>query len=573
MRTIVLLLLGLAAVLPVPTPSWAISLPLTMECEGRVLYVMAGENALHTRPSFWARAEDLDPGLQVCVTATRRRFLGEWYRVVTEHGVQGWIRASRLGTQQAYLASLPTSTPPPAQATSTPVQATSTPAQTPIPAQATPTPVQAAPPPAPTATPQVDSTSSDAGAADSCTDAWGTSSTGYRIRSGPGTSFAPTGQLVLRGEKVCLLAETGDWVHLRKKDGATGYTHRDGITYQPPADPSASVPPAESEPPALATEASTYHTRLAALAVAPHTHLDTYDRDDWGGSWSDADRDCQNTRHEVLQLESQGSVTFTNTRRCNVATGLWTGPWSGETFTRASDLDIDHHVPLKNAHISGGATWSPAQKRAYYNDMALEPALQAMKNSLNRTKGASGPETWKPPLPSTWCRYARDWVDVKTKYSLSITQAEKSALHSMLDTCGNAAVLPTAVRAVVVAPTLTPTPLPAPLPTSVTAPGGNVALMSCQVREEIVTFTNTSSQAVDLTGYVIHDEGAKFTYTFAAGFVIAPGATWKLISGPDGVADASRNELLFANRAIWNNSGDTAYLKQGNTLIDSLVCQ
>ena len=45
-----------------------------------------------------------------------------------------------------------------------------------------------------------------------------------------------------------------------------------------------------------------------------------YDRDDWN-HWTDADRDCQNTRHEVLIEESLVEVTFKSADGCQVATG------------------------------------------------------------------------------------------------------------------------------------------------------------------------------------------------------------------------------------------------------------
>lgn len=39
----------------------------------------------------------------------------------------------------------------------------------------------------------------------------------------------------------------------------------------------------------------------------------TYNRNDWGASWADADKDCQNTRQEVLIQESLIPVTLDST--------------------------------------------------------------------------------------------------------------------------------------------------------------------------------------------------------------------------------------------------------------------
>ncbi len=298
-----------------------------------------------------------------------------------------------------------------------------------------------------------------------------------------------------------------------------------------------------------------YQGLLQALTVAAHTQESTYDRDDWD-HWIDADGDCQNARHEVLIEESRSTVTFTNSNQCTVATGQWIGPWGGGTFTEASDVDVDHHVPLKNAHMSGGAAWSAERKRTYANDLALAPALQAMEDGLNQSKGAKGPEGWKPPLAGTWCQYARDWIDVKTKWALTVTQGEKAALGTMLGSCSGPA------------PTPVPTPVPVPAPQV-----GDVDLVSCDASAEIVTFRNTTSQSLDLTGFSIHDEGPNRTYNFTSGFVMAAGETWTLVSGSGATESLPDKRLLFTTGNVWNNAGDTAYLKHGSTQHDSVACQ
>ena len=172
---------------------------------------------------------------------------------------------------------------------------------------------------------------------------------------------------------------------------------------------------------------------LSQLPVGNRSHHNTYDRDEWD-HWVDDDRDCENARAEVLIAESRQAVTY-RSNGCTVDTGLWVGPWGGRTFTQASRMDIDHHVPLYNAHISGGHAWSRGRKRAFANDLSLASALQATESGVNRAKGAGAPDEWRPPVQASWCRYARDWIEVKHKYDLLVTQAEKSTLSSMLDTC------------------------------------------------------------------------------------------------------------------------------------------
>ena len=57
---------------------------------------------------------------------------------------------------------------------------------------------------------------------------------------------------------------------------------------------------------------------LRIAEVSPD--LPSYDRDDWK-HWVDEDKDCQNTRHEVLIEESLAKVAFKTDRKCQVANG------------------------------------------------------------------------------------------------------------------------------------------------------------------------------------------------------------------------------------------------------------
>ena len=173
--------------------------------------------------------------------------------------------------------------------------------------------------------------------------------------------------------------------------------------------------------------------QLLRIAEVP-PDLPSYDRDDWK-HWVDEDKDCQNTRHEVLIEESLAKVAFKTDRKCQVATGEWFDPYTGETVTDATRLDIDHMIPLKNAHNSGGWAWDKSRKAAFANEMSYADHLVAVTASANRKKGARGPEEWKPTNRGYWCDYAIDWVQIKTDWDLSATKAEWGALEEMLETC------------------------------------------------------------------------------------------------------------------------------------------
>ena len=178
-------------------------------------------------------------------------------------------------------------------------------------------------------------------------------------------------------------------------------------------------------------------TALESLENAERGSAIEYDRRDWR-HWTDSDGDCQNTRAEVLILESSESVSFATGERCWVTGGEWVGPWSGEAFSDASDVDIDHHVPLGHAHISGGWRWDVDRKRAYANDLTNLNSLQATSASVNRSKGKKPPDEWRPENPDGWCRYAADWISVKEQWELTVTDVEARALADMLETCDDA---------------------------------------------------------------------------------------------------------------------------------------
>ena len=196
--------------------------------------------------------------------------------------------------------------------------------------------------------------------------------------------------------------------------------------------------PSTTDPPAV--HSTQILEELRALLdsleiVQPRDSLPSYDRSSWG-SWRDDDSDCQNSREETLISEAIGEIVFQDDiRQCKVSAGQWKTPFSGELITDPRKLDVDHMVPLKNAHISGAWRWAEDTRRAYYNDLSYANHLVAVTSSANRSKGAHGPESWKPQDRSYWCQYATDWVVIKLDWGLTANRVEWAALYSMLLTC------------------------------------------------------------------------------------------------------------------------------------------
>ena len=176
---------------------------------------------------------------------------------------------------------------------------------------------------------------------------------------------------------------------------------------------------------------------IAPLMVSNASAPVDYDRDDWGSSWADSDGDCMSARHEVLFAESLDTPVL-NYSGCQVTGGRWFAAFTGIFVENPSGLDIDHFVPLANAHASGGWAWSAATKHDYYNDLSDPQHLIAVTASANRSKGSRGPDQWTPPDISYSCQYADTWTDIKIRWGLTVTDSELSALRTMLGTCAQA---------------------------------------------------------------------------------------------------------------------------------------
>ncbi len=156
-----------------------------------------------------------------------------------------------------------------------------------------------------------------------------------------------------------------------------------------------------------------------------------YNRKDWP-HWIDADGDCQNTRQELLIATSRKPVQFKDSRHCIVISGEWYGVYTGKTFTKASDVDIDHIVPLAHAHRHGADKWTKAQRRAFANDFEN---LLVVDDTVNQSKSDQAPHEWLPPLKSYWCEYGKRWNYIKNKYHLWYERQERITLNKLAETC------------------------------------------------------------------------------------------------------------------------------------------
>ena len=111
------------------------------------------------------------------------------------------------------------------------------------------------------------------------------------------------------------------------------------------------------------------------------------------------------------------------------------GYYSGQT---CEAIDIDHVVSLADAHESGAALWSDAEKAVFANDRTNHVAACA---SINRSKGSSTPSDFLRKSNDgsgvefsfiDFCGYVARYVSVKEAYQLSLESND----DELLESCG-----------------------------------------------------------------------------------------------------------------------------------------
>ena len=176
--------------------------------------------------------------------------------------------------------------------------------------------------------------------------------------------------------------------------------------------------------------------KLPVKGRAPKTG---YSRNQFGSQWTDTDRNGCDTRNDILKRDLSAVVFKERTRNCVVETGVLNDPYSGQTiaFQRGEKtsalIQIDHVVALSNAWQTGIFQSTVKVRTNFANDPLN---LMAVKGSLNSQKGDGDAATWLPPNKAFRCAYVSRQIQVKVKYGLWVTKAEKEAMVRVLQSPG-----------------------------------------------------------------------------------------------------------------------------------------
>ncbi|MFI6926806.1 HNH endonuclease family protein [Nonomuraea spiralis] len=178
--------------------------------------------------------------------------------------------------------------------------------------------------------------------------------------------------------------------------------------------------------------------KLNKLQVKGRAARTGFDRDEFGPAWSDVDHNGCDTRNDILKRDMKDETFKAGTHDCIVLSGTLDDPYSGKTisFKRGQDtstaVQIDHLVPLSDAWQKGAQQWSATKRKEFANDPLN---LLAVDGPLNGQKSDSDAATWLPPRKAYRCAYIARQIDVKSKYDVWVTAAEKTAMEGILKDC------------------------------------------------------------------------------------------------------------------------------------------
>lgn len=176
--------------------------------------------------------------------------------------------------------------------------------------------------------------------------------------------------------------------------------------------------------------------RLEVKGRAPKTG---YTRSEFGDGWASVGGcDMRN----IMLARGMKDIELA-TDNCLVLNGTMNDPYTATVIsfvrgsTTSSLVQIDHVVALSDAWQKGAQNLDADTRLRFANDSLN---LLAVDGPANQEKGDGDAATWLPPNKAFRCQYIARQVAVKSKYSLWVTEAEKSAMKRVLNGCGEQVV-------------------------------------------------------------------------------------------------------------------------------------
>lgn len=203
------------------------------------------------------------------------------------------------------------------------------------------------------------------------------------------------------------------------------------------------------------TEASKKVDSLPEVSKTKNDSKLEYDRPaQFGSAWQyDYDKSGCETRDDILKVSLEAAEMEDD---CKIAAGILRyDPYTGVTSQKMSAADLsslldgEHIVALEDVMLSGAVLWdtegTPKVEDKSVSDDPYERRKQIANDPLNvimvdagenRSKGSKDASDWLvPENPEYKCEYITRQVEVKAKYGLGVSKAEKKVMDKVLTGC------------------------------------------------------------------------------------------------------------------------------------------
>ena len=138
-------------------------------------------------------------------------------------------------------------------------------------------------------------------------------------------------------------------------------------------------------------------------------------------------------RYYVIELDSTGAHIPAGKSQ-SYMTGTLHNEYTGKTITLmhgpdTTAIQVDHVVALGDAWKTGACHWASGTRKSFAIDVAELRAVDTHDNEVKSDKDAA---QWLPPANRTW--YVETQINIKAKYGLGVTAAERTAMIRVLKT-------------------------------------------------------------------------------------------------------------------------------------------
>ncbi|GAB1642922.1 lamin tail domain-containing protein [Krasilnikovia sp. MM14-A1259] len=288
------------------------------------------------------------------------------------------------------------------------------------------------------------------------------------------------------------------------------------------------------------------------------------------------------SRTVTVEMKVVPTLTLTSTASGTVTADVAANPnqpWlpvevqrlSGATWTTLSG----GYTGLTGTFSADLLNQGPGTSQTYRAFIGADPENAVLANySPNQTITVAGAATPTPPAPTVTVTPPAPTTPVPTT-PVPTTTAPAPTTTAPAPTV---TVAPPAVTATPTEPAPTTQP-PAPKPPAPKPPAGpkagDVQFTRIQyhgpagLNNEWVRLTNKTSKTINLKGWSVRDASGN-TYTFTSSYSLGAGKNVYVHTGKGTNGKPNAGDRYWGKKAyVWNNGGDTAYLRFGTKTIDT----